>query len=317
MSDFSDDDLELVNAKKVILDLFANLNDNHLNAIEQWISSKSYKDDLKHKNALLKAEKKLSKIAEFIKPRIPFEAELKSELIEPPTVGDQSGCTKVNTCHIDEFLYEEEEVDELVKEGKLKRHYCLDCNSRNTEDLIFISHSMSRTHIQCIFKLYLPSDLEGKQILDVGSRLGAVLYGAYHFSNASSIIGIEMNKELCELQESIISKYLMNNNRIRVVCSDVMDTPDIVAESNVIIINVLDFFVDTEKQKEMWYFFKKHVKKGTYLLLYNRAMDETFKGLGICEEFWNWLDICKPQQLQNEIFFSDEDIQSMYMYFVK
>ncbi|KAI5646367.1 hypothetical protein NE865_01829 [Phthorimaea operculella] len=316
MSDCSDDEVELVNAKKVILDQFANLNDNQLNVVEQWISSKSYKDDLKNKNALIKAEKKLSKIAEFIKPRVPFEAELKSESIEPPTVGDQADCTKVNTCHIDEFLYEEEEVDELVKEGKLKRHYCLDCNSRNTEDLIFISHSMSKKHIQCIYKFYLPSDLEGKQILDVGSRLGVVLYGAYYFSNASTIVGIEMNKELCELQESVISKYSMDKNRIKVICSDVMDTPDIVAESNVITINVLDFFVSTEKQKEMWHFFKKHIKKGTYLIC-NRAMDETLEGLDISEEFWDWLDICKPQQLENEIFFSDEDIQSMYMYLVK
>lgn len=45
------------------------------------------------------------------------------------------------------------------------------------QDLIYISHSMSREQLQYIFKVVLPSDLEEKQILDVGSRLGAVLYG--------------------------------------------------------------------------------------------------------------------------------------------
>lgn len=45
------------------------------------------------------------------------------------------------------------------------------------QELIYISHSMSCQALQYIFKVLLPSDLEEKQILDVGSRLGAVLYG--------------------------------------------------------------------------------------------------------------------------------------------
>lgn len=45
------------------------------------------------------------------------------------------------------------------------------------QELIYISHSMSRQALQFIFKVLLPSDLEEKQVLDVGSRFGAVLYG--------------------------------------------------------------------------------------------------------------------------------------------
>lgn len=45
------------------------------------------------------------------------------------------------------------------------------------QDLIYISHSMSRQVLQYIFNVLLPKDLEDKQLLDVGSRLGAVLYG--------------------------------------------------------------------------------------------------------------------------------------------
>lgn len=56
-----------------------------------------------------------------------------SETIIPPTVGDQADCNSVNTCHVDAFLYDEEEVENLVKEGKLKRFYCLDCHSRNVK----------------------------------------------------------------------------------------------------------------------------------------------------------------------------------------
>lgn len=36
---------------------------------------------------------------------------------------------------------------------------------------------MSRQALQYIFKVLLPKDLEDKQVLDVGSRLGAVIFG--------------------------------------------------------------------------------------------------------------------------------------------
>lgn len=75
----------------------------------------------------------LVKIGNTIKKIVPFEAEMPSETIVPPTVGDQADCTEVNTCHVDGFLYDDDDVDKLVKKGKLKRQYCADCNSRNTK----------------------------------------------------------------------------------------------------------------------------------------------------------------------------------------
>lgn len=36
---------------------------------------------------------------------------------------------------------------------------------------------MSRQALKYIFTVQLPKELEDKQVLDVGSRLGAVLYG--------------------------------------------------------------------------------------------------------------------------------------------
>ncbi|XP_049874921.1 uncharacterized protein LOC126373015 [Pectinophora gossypiella] len=308
-------DSELISSKSRILDLFAELDDSELNSIEQWICSQSYKKDLEAKKTLIRTDKLLTKTGDAIKKLVPFEAEMSSEKIVPPTVGDQADCTESNTCHVDEFLYDHDQVDTLVKEGKLKRHYCIDCNSRNVKELIYISHSMSRQALQYIFKVLLPSDLEDKQILDVGSRLGAVLYGAYYLSNASSIIGIEMNKEFCEVQEKIIHKFSMDADRIRVIHSDVMERPDIVQQSNVIIINVLDFFVDIPKHKEMWHFFKKHIKKGSYLIC-NRSMADTLNSLDMFEELMNWLSICIPNQMKNEIFFDVEDCSELYLYTV-
>ena len=124
-----------------------------------------------------------------------------------------------------------------------------------------------------------------------------------------------MNKECCEVQEKIIHQFSMDSDRIKVIHSDVTIRPDIVECSDIIMINVLDFFVDIEKHKEMWYFFKKHLKKGSYLIS-NRSMSETLGSLDIYEEFMNWLTICKPNQLENEIFFDVEDYSELYLYII-
>jgi len=42
--------------------------------------------------------------------------------------------------------------------------------------LVYLSHSMSQDGLYFLFKVLLPT-LKNKTILDVGSRLGAILYG--------------------------------------------------------------------------------------------------------------------------------------------
>ncbi|KAJ4919357.1 hypothetical protein JOQ06_000772, partial [Pogonophryne albipinna] len=70
------------------------------------------------------------------------------------------------TVHVDSFLYDEEEVDSLCDEGSLSRSYCLSCGSTRTAPL----------ELHFLFESVLP-DLSGRVLVDVGSRLGAVLYG--------------------------------------------------------------------------------------------------------------------------------------------
>ncbi|KAH9642205.1 hypothetical protein HF086_005535 [Spodoptera exigua] len=220
----------VVNVKHRMLELFSEMDEADIETIEQWICQQSYRRDLDRLKALKSSQKTLVKIANSIKKIVPFEAEMPSEIIKPPTVGDQADCNETNTCHVDEFLYDDNEVDKLVKKGKLKKYYCTNCNHRDVKELIYISHSMSCQALQYIFKVLLPSDLEEKQILDVGSRLGAVLYGAYYLSNAGTIIGVEMNEECCDIQRRMIEQYTMDTNRIRVVHSDVMERSDLKAE---------------------------------------------------------------------------------------
>ena len=46
-----------------------------------------------------------------------------------------------------------------------------------------------RDDLEFIFDALLPELSGGKVLLDIGSRIGAVLFGAYIYSNASAIIG--------------------------------------------------------------------------------------------------------------------------------
>lgn len=143
------------------------------------------------------------------------------------------------------------------------------------------------------------------------------LFQAYYLSNASNIVGIELNKDFCELQEMMFGEFSMDPNRIKTIHSDAMERHDVIENSNILVINVLDFFVDVVKHKEMWYFFKKYIKKGSYLVC-NRSMADTLSSLDIFEEFMNWLSICKPSQLENEVLFDieDTDCNELYLYTV-
>jgi hypothetical protein len=100
------------------------------------------------------------------------------------------GFTKENTLHVDQFLYSEDDVDELVEEGKLQRHVCGKCGSRDIQNLNYISHSLSKEVLKWIFGAVL-GNLNGKTVVDVGSRLGSVLY-VVSIVTASPTNGIEV-----------------------------------------------------------------------------------------------------------------------------
>ncbi|XP_076290806.1 uncharacterized protein LOC143214086 isoform X2 [Lasioglossum baleicum] len=202
-----------------------------------------------------------------IRDRVPFDSILPSENIVPPTVGENSDCDAISTKHIDAFLYDNNEVDDLIQED-------------------IISHSMSVTTMVYVFCNILPP-LDGKTVLDVGSRLGAVLYGAHIFSSAQKIIGVEMNNDFCTLQSAIIEKFKMND-RIEIVNKKIEQCPDIVQSSDIIIINnPFEFYVPESVHIEIWKFLKANIQKGT-ILVTRPSIETTFKTLktGISTKKW-------------------------------
>lgn len=73
-------------------------------------------------------DKKLASIVVDLRALLPSNHVFPSEnIIEPETDDDEKQITQ----HIDEFLYEDSELEELITERKIEKHFCGDCGSHN------------------------------------------------------------------------------------------------------------------------------------------------------------------------------------------
>ncbi|KAK1124941.1 hypothetical protein K0M31_006286 [Melipona bicolor] len=236
-------------------------------------------------------------IANDIKKRIPIDGTFPSEKILPPTIGENSDCDKESTKHVDAFLYDNRELDELIENEKVITIYCADCLSENVRQYNIISHSLSLSSVLYIFHSILPS-LEGKCVLDIGSRLGPVLYGAHVFTSAEKIIGVEMNEECCQLQRDIINKYNMND-RIKIVNKRIEECPEIVQTSDVIIVNnPFEFYVSESVHKEIWKFLISNIQSRT-ILVTKPSIETIFKNLKI-DSANKWVKFYKSEKTVDE-----------------
>ena len=244
----------------------------------------------------------IDKIAADIRSQLPLDAVLKSENIIYPTIGDDSNLTSTNTVHVDAFLYDEAAEDALVEDGLLSRSYCKDCGSRNIEDLTFITHSCSKERLEHMFGSLLPS-LSGKTVIDIGSRIGAVLFGAYFYSAASKIIGIEINADLCRLQRMIVDKYQLND-RISVLEGDMCSMAGVIRTGDVVILNnVFDWFMSPEMQVVMWRFLQSTLTPGV-LLVTIPSLQSSLKSLNTGIDLSTWVtqlsspETCSQDQVE-------------------
>ena len=56
-------------------------------------------------------------------------------------------------------------------------------------------------------------NIKGRTVCDVGSRLGPVLWGGYHLSEAAKLVGVEMNSWFCDLQRKVVAKHGMSDRK--------------------------------------------------------------------------------------------------------
>lgn len=226
-------------------------------------------------------EPEVQKVIDYLKTKCPISAEAPGEQLWYPTYGQFKGNNKQDTIHVDSFLYTDEDVDNMVEEKKFSISFCKDCGSKNTEPYNFISHSFSLEEITFIFS-QLP-DLKGKQILDIGSRLGAVLFSAYYMTSASHIVGVEMNEFFCDLQKDVVKKFKMGD-RVEIIQADIFDQKKVFESTDIIIMhNIFEMFGDVEKNRESWVKIRALATKKGAMIVSSPSLEESLKDLGLKE----------------------------------
>jgi hypothetical protein len=192
------------------------------------------------------------------------EAIASTETIQAPA-NSTDGLNFQNTAHVDAFLFDESDVEEMTASGKIATHFCRQCGSKNVDEIELITHSCARDDLEFIFDAVLP-DLTGKVLLDIGSRIGAVLFGAHIFSSPSNIIGIEMNGELCHIAQKTAQQFQMLD-RIQIIHGELSTRLDLVTSADVIVLNnVFDWFAPVDIQVKLWQMLRQHVKSGSLML---------------------------------------------------
>ncbi|KAG7328357.1 hypothetical protein KOW79_008301 [Hemibagrus wyckioides] len=245
-------------AKDNILQILSRTDSQDLTKLISWMK---HSDDLD--NYLVDNQRAiLQSIADDLRCSLPLEAMFPSE-----TMAIQK--TQQNpkpTMHVDAFLYDEETVDSLCEEGKMSRNFCLTCGSHRTAPMEFISHSFSISELQFLFLRVLP-DLSGKLVVDVGSRLGAVLYGGYLYSTAAQLVGVEICEEFVKLQKMTVEKYGFSD-RIQMIHADICSQAVLLQNADVLIMNnVFEYFMEPTDQVRAWQFISQNfLKKGALLV---------------------------------------------------
>ncbi|XP_033733727.1 uncharacterized protein LOC117322893 isoform X2 [Pecten maximus] len=263
----------------------------------------------------------LDSIREEMREMLPVNATSPTERILTPVSGPNSDCDPSTTVHVDAFLYDDDVIDSLCDDGKMSRNYCQQCGSKEISPLTFITHSASVKQIKYMFRHLLP-DLGGKAVLDVGSRTGAVLYGAYLYSDASRIVGVELDKKFCELQQKMVEKYKFSD-RIEILHQNVRDYVQYLKDFDVIILNnVFEFFMNIKVQRQVWQSLYKHIKKPGTMLITIPDVQESLDNIQMDLNLSRWLkevdvkEVCKQANLllYGQEDPDDEELSSIHLY---
>ncbi|KAG0726134.1 hypothetical protein GWK47_037202 [Chionoecetes opilio] len=89
---------------------------------------------------------------------------------------------------------------------------------------------------------------------------------AYIYTKCQRIVGVEINPELCQVQQTIINKYQFQD-RLQVVAGDIQDHGEVVRVADIICLNnVFEFFMPPTVQARIWAFLRANIKKGALLV---------------------------------------------------
>merc|ERR1712159_212973 len=97
-------------------------------------------------------------------------------------------------------------------------------------------------------------DLTGQVVVDVGSRLGAIIYGGCLLSNATKLVGVERLRFFCELQRQQLRRHGLSTRATVLeadICSD--EGRKALREADVVIMhNIFEFFASSQEEAAAW-----------------------------------------------------------------
>lgn len=238
------------------------------------------------------------------------------------------GYNTKNTIHVDSFLYTDDDLEELYSEHKLSYQYCKDCGSTNIVPLNFLSHSASQNQLNFIFGpnflMRRGDDLAGCTVVDVGSRLGAVLYVAWRNTRAEKIIGVELSEWFCGIQNEVIHKRIPEfSDRISIVQGSVLEHGDVLEGADVVVLNnVFEFFTSSrEDELAAWKFLVKHISKKGARIVTIPALEESAKKFGkeveVMVKSWVKKIVIKNRYKGIEDEDVIEELEDIHLYVVK
>ncbi|XP_062061258.1 uncharacterized protein LOC133769905 isoform X1 [Lepus europaeus] len=273
--------MEFATARRAVLQLLGTVAPADLPALLQWMrTTRDFDEFTQENNDII-----LKSIAEDLRNCLPPGTVLSSEQRALQKILEQPQ----PTVHVDAFLYDDDFIDSLCEEGKMSRNYCTVCGSHQTAPLGFISHSFSLMELKFIYHHVLP-DLSGKILVDVGSRLGTVLYGGYLYSSAMQLCGVELNGDFCQLQEMVIKKYQFSD-RIKVLHADICTQGSLLQNADVIIMNnVFEYFLNEAEQARAWEYISHNVRKPGSLLVTVPSLEESLSGLQTNIQLSPWVE---------------------------
>ncbi|XP_004637173.1 uncharacterized protein LOC101582085 [Octodon degus] len=273
--------MEFHSAQRAILKLLETVTPADRPALLQWMrTTRDFDEFTQDNNDIM-----LKNIADDLRNCLPLETMLASEPVALQKIQQQPE----PTAHMDAFLYDEDFIDSLCEEGRMSRNYCMVCGSRQTAPLGFISHSFSLVELKFIYHHVLP-DLSGKVLVDVGSRLGAVLYGGYLYSSAVQLYGVELNGDFCQLQEMVINKYHFGD-RIKVIHADICTQGLLLHNADVVIMNnVFEYFLNETEQASAWEYISHNLRKPGSLLVTVPSLEDSLSGLQTNIQLSSWVE---------------------------
>lgn len=242
----------------------------------------------------------LERVRTQLKKLVPFGS-VKEHIFVPQSNPEFD--TAVPAVEVDAFLYDEQDLDELVDASLVSRNYCKDCRSVNIGDVQFISHSFSRDQLVYLFCYALPwviREHERRQslsICDVGSRLGIVLASAALLVRTSAraktqksaeaplgfekITGLELNAAFVETQRALLRK-LNIADAATVTCVDAVSPEGLdamKAHDVVILHNVFEWFAAEEDQLAVWKKLRESLNRPGQMLVVVPTLEQSMEHL--------------------------------------